>query len=270
MSKRKLYLSNSSIQVYKSCKKRFKYKYIDRISTGRKLANKHLSFGQSIHMALAEFNMITDKRYRVLENLHNLLRKNWVREGYKTLEEERQFGLWGLDMLTSYFNDPKDRGKENLIIEKMIKRDMDGKFILCGKLDKVYRRSDGIVEVMDYKTGESLDCLEKIETGLQLPISVILAGEELGFYPEAASCYYLAHNSKIVKEVTDEYIEKAMHKIWSVYEDIENETDFRASPSPCCELSCEYYGICEDAKDKNAAVIAELERFNKNKASIFF
>lgn len=270
MTKLKLYLSNSSIQVFRECKKRFKYKYIDRVNPGKKITNKHLSFGQSIHSALAEFNMLRDQKYRTLDNLHNLLRKNWIREGYETLEEERQFGLRGLDMLTRYFNNPLDQGKENLIIEKMIKKDMEGKFILCGKLDKVYIRDDGIVEIVDYKTGNNLDDLENTETSLQLPISVILAGEELGFYPQTASYYYLVQNRKIVCEITDKFIKKALHDIWSIYEEIQNEEDFLCSPSPYCEFSCEYYEICDDAKDKSSLIINNLKKFVEEKEKVLF
>lgn len=266
MSTNKIYLSATSIKTYLSCKKRFKYKYLDKIDIGKTISNKYISFGNSMHMALADYNMITDESYKTLDILHDLLRKNWIREGYSSIKEEKEYGQMGLKILIQYYKNPKDIGSENLIIEQMIYKEMDH-YILCGKLDKVYLRKDGIVEVLDYKTGKTIYPIDKI----QLPVYLILAKEKLGYYPKSVSLYYLYENKKITKELTDDLIEKATEFIYKLCDHICTETNFKASPNSYCNSNCEYYKICEDAKNHNLIVLNSLEEFkSKNKLNTVF
>lgn len=259
MGNKKLFLSNSSIQVFLQCKRKYKFTYIDKINQGTKTANKHLSFGQSIHAALASFNMITDPAYRTEQNLHNLLRKNWFRVGYQSVEEERGYGLKALEMLTTYYNNPLDQGKKNLIIEEMVKRDMNDRFILCGKLDKVYLRDDDSIEVVDYKTGNLLEHEDEFKVDIQLSIYVLLAEKKLGRYPKTVSYYYLSSNRKITREITEENIEEIIGFIWGVYEEIARETQYPCTPTSYCTSSCDYFELCDSLVDKNEIVINSLK-----------
>ncbi|WP_427340449.1 PD-(D/E)XK nuclease family protein [Caloranaerobacter sp. DY30410] len=99
MTTNKIYLSATSIKTYLSCKKRFKYKYLNKIDIGKTISNKYISFGNSMHMALADYNMITDESYKTLDILHNLLRKNWIRDGYSSIKKEKEYGQMGLKLL---------------------------------------------------------------------------------------------------------------------------------------------------------------------------
>lgn len=204
MTNKKLYISTTSIQTFLQCRKKFKYKYIDKLSLSEKKTSKYISFGSSMHLALADFNSIKDQNLKTLDILHNLLRKNWVRDGYESIQEEKEFGLRGLDMLSNYYSNPKDTGKDNLIIEKMLYKDFND-YTLCGKLDKVYLRSDNTIEILDYKTGNTITAIDN----LQLSIYLILANKELGYYPKSVSLYYLPSNKKITESVDSEVFEKS-------------------------------------------------------------
>ena len=254
MYKSKIYLSSTNIQTFLNCKRKFKYKYVDRVKVETKIASKYLSFGNSIHSTLAQFNKITDEKYRSVENLHALLRKNWKREGYSSIDEEREYGLKALDMLSNYLNDPKDQGQKNIIIEEMIRKDMDGKFILNGKLDKVYLREDNQLETVDYKTGNTIEGINKI----QIQIYILLTKEKTGRYPDIVSYYYMAHNKKIEQKVTKELIDEITEILWDVYHRISIEKEYPCNPNFNCESTCEYYDICEGAKDENLVVINSL------------
>lgn len=255
MSKQKIYLSNSSIQTFLSCRRKFKYKHIDKIKFGQNQSNKYLSFGQSIHTALGKYHLIQDSQYKTLEILHKLLKKNWIRDGYSSIDEERIFGLKALDMLTNYFNNPKDLGKRNLLIEEMVYKNIDDKFILCGKLDKVYLREDETLETVDYKTGESILPVDN----LQLPIYILLTQDKVGFFPHTVSYYYLAHNKKSSSEVEEKDIDNILQLIWHIRDEIDRETDFPCNPTPRCQKTCEYYVLCDAAKKGQTIMENELK-----------
>jgi len=61
MAEGKVFISSTSINIFNTCKRRFKYKYIDRMPEIQRITNKYLSYGQSIHAALAQFNLISLK-----------------------------------------------------------------------------------------------------------------------------------------------------------------------------------------------------------------
>jgi RecB family exonuclease len=255
MHKKKLYLSNTSIQTFLDCNKKFQLKYLEKTIMSESKANKYASFGNSIHAALAEFSMITNKAYRTLDVLHNLLRKNWIRDGYESIEEERQFGLRGLDMLTRYYDDPQDKGKKNLLIEEMIYRD-ESQYVLCGKIDKVYIREDGIVEILDFKTGNSITAMEY----LQLALYLALAESRLGYFPNAVSLYYLSHNKKILKEIDEAYIRSSIDHVHQVCNIICNQRDFECSPTPYCRSNCEFYSTCDSARDERLITLNPIRK----------
>lgn len=260
MKTKKLYLSCTSIKTYLLCKKKYKYKHIDKIHTTEPLATKYMSFGNSIHLALAHFNMLTNPEYRTLAILHKLFRKNWIREGYASVEEEREFGLRGLEMLKNYYDDPLDQSVKNLVIEEMIYKDV-GNYVLCGKLDKGYvRKDDEAVEVLDYKTAESISPIDPI----QLPLYLILFHERLGYYPNAVSLYYLSKNQKLTDNLTDELVTKITNDIFDLCETICRQKEFAANPNCHCKTSCEYYNICKDAKDNQLMVLNSLYKFEEN------
>lgn len=261
MSGNKLYLSNSGIQVFLNCKRKYKFKYINKIKSKQQSPSKYLAFGNSMHITLAQFNMITDKKYRTIDNLHMLLRKNWKREGYESLEEEREYGLKALSMLSNYFDHPKDQGKKNVLIETMINKNMDGKFTLCGKLDKVYVRNDGLIETIDYKTGKNIETFNN----MQLPIYILLTKEKLGRYPNVISYYYMAYNKKIEQEVSEEVIEDALNNLWNIYKKISTEKEFSSNPNTNCKMMCEYYDMCNEAKDSNSIMTNILKNLKNEK-----
>lgn len=257
MSSKRIYLSNSSIKTFLSCKRKFKYKYIDRIISNDH-PSKYISFGNSMHKTLADFSKIKDEKYKTLDNLHNLLRKNWIREGYESIEEETSFGLWGLDMLAIYYKDPKDQGKENIIIEEMIYKNYES-FTLCGKLDKVYKTNDGMTEIVDFKTSRSITTTDD----LQLSIYLELVNSKLGYYPQAVSFYFLSENKKITQKVNTSYIEKANKKIYSLCKNILNEIEYTPSFNSYCHTNCSYFSLCECTKDESEIVIDALDEFKK-------
>ena len=262
MAKKKLYLSNTSINTFMQCKRKFKYKYIDKVSTSEKVNSKHISFGNSMHLTLADFNNITNKNYRTLENLHNLLRKNWIRDGYESRDEERNYGLMGLDMLTKYYSNPLDQGTENLIIEEMIYKDC-GDYILCGKLDKVYFTPNNIIEIIDYKTGTTMSEVDD----LQLPIYSILAHEKLGVFPKKVGLYYLFHNKKLSHDVDEDYLDDCINFVYYVCNTIFEEKDFTINPTVNCKSNCEYYTMCCTSKDEKLAILNKLDYMKDNPSS---
>lgn len=240
MQKQTLHLSNTSMRAFLDCKQKFKYKYIDKVYTDKSPPNKYLSFGNSIHATLAQFNKVTDTSYRTLDHLIDLFKKNWIRSGYDSIEEERYFGLRGMDMLTEYFHDPQDVSKQNYLVEEMIKFQINKQFILCGKIDKLFLNSHDQIELLDYKTGKNICPMDSLQNAIYL----LLSKHVLGRYPDIVSFYHLSHNKKNRQKVTDTIINESIILVSDVYEQIAKEALFSANNSIYCKENCAYYATC--------------------------
>ncbi|MBF8983982.1 PD-(D/E)XK nuclease family protein [Lutibacter sp. B2] len=240
MQKQTINLSNTSMRAFLDCKQKFKYNYIDKVYTDKSPSNKYLSFGTSIHATLAQFNKITDIKHRTLDHLTTLYKKNWVRDGYDSIEEERVFDLRGIDMLTNYFNNPLDTSKQNYLIEKMIKYPINDQFTLCGKIDKLFVNSNNQIELLDYKTGKNISPIDTLQNAIYL----LLSRHILGRYPDMVSFYHLSHNKKISQKITNSIVEESIEIVSDLYEQVSKETHFPNNKDIYCKENCAHYTTC--------------------------
>jgi hypothetical protein len=172
--------------------------------------NKYLSFDESIHKTLSEFNMLLEqKEKQTLRNLNNLLEKNWIDEGYESDEVEQKFKIRAYCMLASYYNDPLDIGVNNLIINKNISQKIDGKTLIFTKVDKVYERIDGGIEIVDYKSGYVISHQDNFTLDFKSAILLELVRMKLGTIPNFISYYYLSYSKKFTLQISEDVINSA-------------------------------------------------------------
>lgn len=225
---KKLLLSNTSINLFKTCKSEFKNKYIDKINvTLPKSCN--LILGTTLHNTLAQYNNLSPE-HQTYENSIPILQKHWISEGYSSKEDERSYFLKAKSMLQNYCNDRKDLGRI-ILNEEMINYDIGKNIILCGKIDKVYVNEDNRIEILDYKTGEYFSPIIDLQNDMQLPIYLLLLRYKLGVFPSVISYYYLSINKKVSLEVTKEVIESSFLQLKNLIYRIYNETQLKYTPT---------------------------------------
>jgi hypothetical protein len=188
--------NHETTKVYKSYRK-------------SRLKNKYLSFDKTIHQAMSEFNMQQEQELRTLKNLYNLLEKNWINEGYISYEEEQKFKIRAYGMLTSYFHNPLDIGTENLIINKSISQKIENKTLIFTKVDKVYERTDGGIEIVDYKSGYVISHQDNFPLDFKSAILLELVRKKLGTTPNYISYYYLSYSKKFTLQISEDVINSA-------------------------------------------------------------
>lgn len=210
------------------------------------MSTNYLSFSNTLHKTIADFNMITDEKYKTLNILFTLLKKNWINDYYSSLKEEQSFFLKALQLLINYYYNPLDKGKKTLLIEKYIEKNINNKFILCGIVDKCYIRNDNLIEIIDYKVSNNVPVFNYFEDFLQLIIYSILCKEVIGKYPNILSYYYLNQNKKIIKTLTPKDINSAFDFINKKYEEIVSEKKFPVSIHKYCSNYCEYAFLCKN------------------------
>ena len=243
------YLSYSQIDTFRMCPLHYKLRYLMKIQPSPAPA---LSFGTSIHATLKDFYELVKSGEKVQpKNLEELLQKNWVREGYKDKQYEQAMWNKGMKFLEEFHKTEFRPEAKILALENsftvVVTKTQNGFLKIGGKIDRVDDLGNGMIEIIDYKTGR-VPSKRKLDTNLQLSMYAIAATQikEAPFNrtPEQIklSLYFFDTQEKISTTRTAEQLEKDMETIRKIAKEIET-SDFKCSGSELC-LNCEYKLFC--------------------------
>ncbi len=242
-------LSYSQLQAFDVCPLHFKARYLLKLPTPM---TAPLSFGISIHNSFnAFYNDVKFGKKLTEKDFLDILRANWIAEGYREKSyEEKMFAL-GEKIVSNYYK--KNFDPNNLPIATEIpfsfflKRDGKPPVRILGKMDRL-NKSDGGIEIVDYKTGNS-ESMSKSSYELQLGVYALAATEvedaRLRRKPEdiTVSLFYLEELVKKSKQMSQKDVEETREKILKKIVEIES-SEFKCSHSILCK-NCEYKILCE-------------------------
>jgi RecB family exonuclease len=123
-----------------------------------------------------------------------------------------------------------------------------------GKIDRVDMLPEGIIEVVDYKTGATIPSQKEVDRNLQLSFYALAATripyEPYGKKPGDVklSLYYLDSQEKISSKRSAKQLEDAVDEIFEARKEIEN-SEFRCSGHMFCQNNCEYSLFCKSDQE---------------------
>jgi putative RecB family exonuclease len=131
------------------------------------------------------------------------------------------------------------------------------KHLLTGKIDRVDKNENGLLEVIDYKTSKKMPSQEAVDKDLQLAVyhlgvanrwpTLINEGR-----PLKTSLYFLKHGEKLSSTRTSENLDETKDSITKDFEIINKaykNNSFSATPNPLCDW-CEFQRHCPYFKHK--------------------
>ncbi len=184
--------SYTQLKSYEYCPFFYKLKYIIGVP---ELPKASYSFGQTIHLTLKEFYSLIKNRKKVnKKKLLDLYKKNWIREGYISKEQEQEQKIKGRGDLGDFYRIHSPDFGEPVYLEQFFKVKIKDIF-LRGRIDRIDRLPDGGYEVIDYKSGNP-PARKNIASEEQLTIYALACKEVLRFFPRVLSFYYLGTNEK--------------------------------------------------------------------------
>lgn len=241
-------ISYTSISTFKQCRRRFKFKYIDKVYSNP-ISSPHLSYGCSIHNALSHFNKLpTEKQTETL--LLDLLKRHWISKGYESSTVEQRFYKDAEKLLKNYFQERRDIGRI-ILNEDFLNHNINPNIVLTGKIDKLFINENNELELLDYKTGSAIVDENQLKNDLQIPIYFLLTKYKFNVFPKVISYYYLSPNVKISMHLTKEIMENGVINLKNAIREIVNEKVFECNPSNICSTSCEYYSQCDVFKNQS-------------------
>ena len=248
--------SHSSLDTFQTCPRRFKFRHLDKVDVpSRETADQRL--GNAVHRQLQKaYQWAFDGKLITLEQMLELFNAEWntpearkveVLQEHMTVDD---YIAIGRTMLTRYyekfqpFNDGVLLGAElNLSFSLPGTR-----YQFRGFVDRLWRRPDGVVEIWDYKTGNTLPRGPR-DPAFRRQMALYQIGVQT-MYPDFTDIelvqYFLKHGelirSKLREDELDELVEQFRQEVHASIE-AERLDNFPAVESGLCNF-CEYFQLC--------------------------
>ncbi len=249
------YISYSQIQTYLMCPLHYKLRYILNVPSAPSPA---LSYGVSVHSSLRDFFQL----YKTGQNLSPddiiaILKTNWIGLGFENKTHERQTYIQAEKMLVEYAKKALSDKPRIIAIEQPFNfwlnrttgENRSKSLKVGGRIDRIDEIGQGIIEIIDYKTGPNVPTDKKVKEDLQLSFYALAATEVrdriFNKKPEEVvlTLEYLEANKKISTTRTIEDLEGAKQAILKLTDEIAS-SDFHCSGGIFCK-NCEYKMICQ-------------------------
>ena len=184
-------LSYSRISLYQSCPLCYKLQYID----GLKAKDKwYFSFGRTMHLCAEHFFKVRVPPPPSLEELLQFYERNWLCEGYESIEEEARYRAYGREILTDFWKIHRPGFKMPIAVERLFFIDIEG-VKLTGYIDRVDKLDSGRLSIVDYKTNKELFTNEDINKDLQLTLYQLAAEQTWQLSVERLTLYHFRSNT---------------------------------------------------------------------------
>jgi ATP-dependent helicase/DNAse subunit B len=204
-----LWVSHSSISDFLKCPRAYYLRNVYKNpKTGHKMTiiTPPLALGQAVHEVIDSVSTLpVDERLKI--SLVKRLDPIWLKiagkkGGFKNYSEESEYRARATQMLINLQENPGPLAEKAIKIKSDINlpnywlSEKEG-IILCGKIDWLrYKEKDDSVDIVDFKTGRN----EEKKDSLQLPIYLLIAGNEQSKKVTGVYYWYLDRDDKVVEK----------------------------------------------------------------------
>jgi len=235
-----LYLSPSSIAVFKQCRQRYKFLHVDKIGDTYGKPRPYFTMANHVHATLKEFLSLQPIGLRTAASAEDLLRKNWQRYrlGFRDKDDELRWAEKALAQLRAFVS-TQDVSAQPIMMEVLVEAEISAGVVLRGRIDRVDRQPDGTLHIIDYKTGNT-DAEIDWE---QLELHALILSKRLPSPVSKISYLYLANSFMQSTAMSVNDLRQVHWRVLTTANKIRREKEFHPSPSPWCR-NCDFISIC--------------------------
>ena len=238
-------LSASAVETYQRCGLQFKLERDWRIAARPAAA---MQFGAAIHRVLKTyFDSIRLGRPKSEEEIIELFRMDLagtrIQEAYQHELYEKQ----GVLQLEDFLSQARVVPASQILHTEESFEIKIGEVTVVGRIDRIDRRPDGTVAIVDYKTGKAKD-QEDADESLQLSLYAIAAQQKWGYKIGALIFHNLQENVPVMTTRFDSDLIAARGSVEQAAKGIANGI-FDAKPGQHC-LFCSYRSLCPEKEKR--------------------
>lgn len=234
-------LSFSRIDSYRNCPRKFRYAYVDRLPS---LPSPHLSFGTSVHTALEKFYDRKLPECPSVDELLEALYEAWETEGFAELDRDEQVSYYrhAQQVLRRYHDRVAATYALPLATEAWFEMPVGDTAVVVGSIDRVDRRADGQLHVIDYKTNRRAQDRQRVAGSLQLGIYALACEYLFGQRPATVSLDFVVPGIEVAVDVADIDLDKVHTVVTEVAEQIRAQV-YEPTPNRLCDW-CDFRQWC--------------------------
>lgn len=257
---RKPTLSPTKITTYLACALKYRWTYIDWRGKRYLRAKHYYSFGATLHKVLERFHDAGDVTVQTASDAVVAVEKEWIAAGFESKEAETAALSAGKEMLERYVAQAIEAPSEakTLFTEKMLRADL-GPFVLIGRLDRVDEHPDGLLEVVDYKSGRSEVTPEEVASDIAMTCYQLLVRRNFPDRAVSASILAIRTGSKATVSLSESEIAEFEGDLLTLGQEILSAEWNELTPEvkPVC-YGCDFVELCREHAEFEEAWRAAL------------
>lgn len=153
-----LSFSYSKMGMYKECPMKYKFRYVHMLPEQPKY---YFAFGSALHKVMEYIYNPANPSFPTLEQALAAFEKDWNatsfdQKGYASMEKELAGFAEGQRIIRTYYNKHQETFAHPLSVEMRSTLETDG-LNLISILDRIDYLGDGKVQILDYKTGKTVE-----------------------------------------------------------------------------------------------------------------
>jgi RecB family exonuclease len=253
-------LSFSRIDSYRTCPRKFRYAYVDKLP-GR--PGPALSFGTSVHNALEAFY---DRKLPACpseDELLGFLYDGWEHHGFVELPREEQVGYYrhAQDVLRRFHRRAAPTYRLPVATEAWFELPIAYEAVVVGSIDRVDVDDDGRFHVIDYKTNRKVRDRARVAKSLQLSIYALACQHLYGALPATVTLDFVVPGVQVTATLDELDLDAAREAVLSTAAAVRAEI-YPPEPNRLCDW-CDFRALCpawpDDPAESLGAVTVELQ-----------
>jgi DNA helicase II / ATP-dependent DNA helicase PcrA len=238
-------LSASAVDNYERCGLRFKLERDWRLPAQPAAA---MQYGAAIHRVLKTyFDSVRLGRPRTSDELIDLFRQDLAAANIQETYQHELYERQGIAQLRDFLAFASSIPASDVLHTEESFEIRVGDTAVVGRIDRIDRRPDGTVAIIDYKTGKARD-QEDADESLQLSLYAIAAQQEWGYKVSALVFHNLEENVPVITSRTDSELLAAGERVTKAAAGIANNI-FEAHTGIHCSF-CAYRSLCPEQEKR--------------------
>ena len=232
-------LSASAVDTYERCGLQFKLERDWRLSAKPAAA---MQYGATIHRVLKTFfDSVNLGRPKTDDELIDLFRLDLAEQKIQEAYQHELYEKQGIAQLRDFLAAARTLPPVQVLHTEQSFEIRVGDTTVAGRIDRVDRRPDGSVAIVDYKTGKARD-QEDADESLQLSLYAIAAQEKWGYTVGALVFHNLEENVPVITTRTEAQLLTARARVEAAARGIADGV-FEPKTGIHCNF-CAYRSLC--------------------------